>query len=78
MHDNFFDLGGHSLLPTQVLSWVQSAVRLEQPLRALFEAPTVADLAELVEKARQGQQGLPTPPLVVVPRGRGLPLSFAR
>jgi acyl carrier protein len=60
-HEDFFDLGGHSLLATQVISRVREAFRVEVPLRALFEEPTVAGLAMAVEAALQERQGLAVP-----------------
>src|SRR5262249_31739887 len=49
---NFFDLGGHSLLATEVIAAVRDAFRVEVPLRHLFEHPTIAGLAEVIEQAR--------------------------
>jgi amino acid adenylation domain-containing protein len=51
VHDDFFDLGGQSLLATQVAALLRESFRVEVPLRAVFEAPTVAAQAELVSDA---------------------------
>jgi phthiocerol/phenolphthiocerol synthesis type-I polyketide synthase E len=51
IHDDFFHLGGHSLLATQIVSRVREMFALELPLKAIFEAPTVAKFAALVEEA---------------------------
>jgi amino acid adenylation domain-containing protein len=76
--ESFFELGGHSLLATRVVSGVREAFGVELPLRALFEGPTVAEMARAVEEMRRA--GLPAlPPLMPVQRdGSPLPLSFAQ
>ncbi|WP_370640433.1 amino acid adenylation domain-containing protein [Myxococcus sp. XM-1-1-1] len=76
--DNFFSLGGHSLLATQVISRIRSSFGVELPLRALFEAPTVASLASRISSASREALGAQPPPILPVPRTGPLPLSFAQ
>lgn len=49
IHDNFFQLGGNSLLGIQLTSQLRQKFQLEVPVRVLFEAPTVAELALTIE-----------------------------
>ncbi len=78
IHDNFFELGGHSLLATQVISRVRDTLAVELPLRSLFEAPTIAGLAERVENSLKNGQSGQALPLVPIPRSGEIPLSFAQ
>ncbi|HEX7241395.1 MAG TPA: condensation domain-containing protein, partial [Longimicrobiaceae bacterium] len=77
VEEGFFELGGHSLLATQVVSRASRAFGVEVPLRVLFEAPTVAALAERVEVLR-GSGAAAAPPIERVSRAEPLPLSFAQ
>ncbi|ARU60228.1 hypothetical protein CBW65_03505 [Tumebacillus avium] len=78
--DNFFDLGGHSLMVTQVVSRVNKEFGIKIPLRTLFEAPTVIELAERVEAlcAVETSPAKSEAPITPVSRDGKLPLSFSQ
>ncbi|HEU0055127.1 MAG TPA: amino acid adenylation domain-containing protein, partial [Longimicrobium sp.] len=79
VHDDFFDLGGHSLRGTQLVTRIRGVFGAEVPLRALFETPTIAGLARRVDEARGVETAAGADPVLPVPRdGRPLPLSFAQ
>ncbi|HEX4963095.1 MAG TPA: non-ribosomal peptide synthase/polyketide synthase, partial [Thermoanaerobaculia bacterium] len=77
--DDFYVLGGHSLLITRMASRVREALGVELPLRIFFEERTIARLAAVI-KARAGEGGelQEAPVLVRGPRPRDLPLSFSQ
>ncbi|WP_441234056.1 amino acid adenylation domain-containing protein [Bradyrhizobium sp. 930_D9_N1_4] len=75
MTDNFFDLGGHSLLAGQAMARIARALGVSLPIKTIFEAPTIEELARRVDEAvvakphkpaasvpktRLGESGLPT------------------
>jgi acyl carrier protein len=55
VHDNFFKLGGNSILATQLLSRVRESFEMDVPLRAVFEIPTVANLVVQIIQGKAGQ-----------------------
>ncbi len=76
--DDFFALGGQSLLATRVVTRVRLATGADLPLRAMFEAPTPAALAERVDALLRAGAGLVPPPIERAPRDGPLPLSYAQ
>ena len=81
VHDDFFSLGGHSLLATQVLARLRKVCQADLPLRAIFSARTIAELAPAVEAARHATHELlpddlhHSPPL---DRAQPLPVSYSQ
>lgn len=64
--ENFFELGGHSLLATQVVARCEEAFGVALELRRLFESPTVAALAALIDESEKGRRA---PAVKTLPRG---------
>src|SRR5262249_34416669 len=75
--DAFFAAGGPSLLAAQVVARSEAWWGIALALRAVFEAPTAAGLAERVEASLGAEQGA-RPALVARPSGAAAPLSFAQ
>ncbi|MBO0784411.1 MAG: hypothetical protein J2P37_36875, partial [Ktedonobacteraceae bacterium] len=82
VRENFFEIGGHSLTATQVVSRVKNVFGVEIGVRSIFEKPTVEGLARRIEDTIRAGERNETPPLVKVSReglgGARLPLSFAQ
>jgi amino acid adenylation domain-containing protein len=68
LNDNFFELGGHSLLATRVISRINETWKLEIPVRRLFEARSIASLAEMIaDQIGQRERG-PEPAIEAIHR----------
>jgi hypothetical protein len=55
VHDNFLDLGSHSLAATQIVSWVIKQFQVDMPVQSLFQSPTVAEMAVVINE-HQGKR----------------------
>ncbi len=81
IRNNFFDLGGHSLLATQVVSRIGATLKVELPLRSMFEHPTIEELAQVVNQllaVPSSSDATALAPIVPVSRGEPLPVSFSQ
>ncbi|WP_414148538.1 amino acid adenylation domain-containing protein [Erwinia sp. BNK-24-b] len=80
LHANFFETGGHSLLATQVISRLNAAFAVKLPLRSLFDRPTIAGLAALLDDLqKKTASALPQPAAIrPVPREGLLPLAYTQ
>ncbi len=78
INDNFFDLGGHSLLVTQLISRLRETFAVEIPIRAAFESPTVAELDRTLIDLHTTNKGLTFPAIQARTDREQLPLSRAQ
>ena len=73
---NFFNLGGHSLLVTQVLARIREYLKVELPIRSVFEAPTLGELSQLVQEQISAGKQSELSAIPRVSRDGELPLSY--
>jgi amino acid adenylation domain-containing protein len=78
IHDNFFELSGNSLLATQLVSRIRRLFHQDVPLRAIFEAPTIANLCRLIGASEVSGLKPDVPSMSRLSRTRPLALSFAQ
>jgi acyl carrier protein len=60
IHDNFFRIGGHSLMAAQLATRIRENFKFDIPLQRIFESPTIAQLAQAIDHAQAGANGAPS------------------
>lgn len=78
IHDDFFTLGGNSLLATRLVARMRSHFQEEISTRSVFAYPTIATYARMLHERSQGDAPLVSAPMLPQPRGESLPLSFGQ
>ena len=78
VHDNFFDLGGHSLRAAQVVARIRQLFQVEIALQKMFATPTLAELADYIESEPRSSGRAETFPLERISSDEPQPLSFAQ
>ncbi len=78
IYDNFFDLGGHSLLVTKLVVRLEKHFDISLPIRSVFAYPTIAQLAREIDLGAFRTNKLKLPPLKVYSEKDNIPLSFTQ
>ena len=78
VNENFFNLGGHSLIVAQILSRVRDSFQVELSFANIFANPTVAGLASVIQQHELLEQKLQSPAIQRISRAGMLPVSFAQ
>jgi amino acid adenylation domain-containing protein len=75
---NFFEIGGHSLIATRIVSRVREQFKLELSLRALFENPTIEEFSAYINEQIRVDRDKPQPKIPRVSGQRKAPLSYSQ
>lgn len=78
VRDNFFRLGGHSLIATQIAARISDTLQIDLPLQRMFDAPTIEQLAAIIKPLVGSDPQPQVSAIARVARDRPIPLSFAQ
>jgi len=78
IHDNFFEIGGHSLIATRIVSRLRRIFNIELSVRRIFESPTISELSTCVQSTRNRDDIPVIPSITPISRTSDIPLSFAQ